>query len=1207
MRVTFKKLFALLVLASAIHFSPTAAHGQAISQNGGSIEGTITDPSGAAIPGATVVIASPDTGYTHTLQTGKTGFYSLGPLVPGTYTVTVSAPSFSGLADTKVVHTGTATSGDEKLTVGSKDQIITVTAGSLQVNTDQVGVAGIVTREQIEDLPINGRNILDVAQIQPGVILQSGQTFDPTKSGYSAISVNGVNGRTTRILVDGQDISDETVGTTLFNVPSGAVDEFQLNRSTQDVSGSVTSTGQVLISTQSGTNKFHGNGFYNFQDYRAGFADVNAAPAPFQRNQFGGYVGGPIFKDKLFFFGGIERIKQDDSSPANSNSHFQDIINRYPTVPDPFRDTFSILRLDYTAPHGIHLFARATYSVNAADGSAGFTPYSIFKNQDNVPALVGGADFTTGKFTHSVRYGYEKFVNAIADATVGFGNSIYNPSLITGYSIELVGGIDAGQNELAPQKTFQSDKQFRYDGTWTKGAHTLKYGGELNRINEGGYAPFFGGSLYTDVSTSSRFVLANCGNVEGAAPCTEDPLNGYKPAEYLIGNGNGVFSERPAFGLPGGGQFSWRIGAYVADTWKVTQSFTLQAGIRWSVDTDRANQDVPTPLCSQVDPSLQFAGCTGNTPLFDQFGPGEGLGQSTRQPWKNFGPQAGFVFSPGSHRLSLRAGSGIYFEDNLFNNGSNARTPIITAQGEYFNYGVAVYNSPNIVLPGYGSISALASDGSTCTTPGVGDCTSVTNLFQESVLQASAVINNLKTKYDAASKIPEPNSSFIGTGGGLNAANIYGGPYKSPYSIQVNAGVEYQLSKGLIASVDFIHSATLKVPQTVDTNHLGAARFLNKTAALNAITAVAGGTDSASIDAAIRNGATIDDFAGAGLDSAADYLGGYPASYALGTTPDMGAAFPGANANVGAGKFILPVGKAGYDALQIVLQEEKAHPLPGIVKSTAQISYNFSRAITTSKGGSNQFFAGSGPWNQDHVTEFMGRSDLDHTNQLSIATSLGIKYGLQVGVVGHFFSAPPSSLNLPGDTTGAGQIFKTDVDGDGTESDLIPTTNPGDYEHRIKNGGLLQLINQYNSTQAGTLTPAGQALVDAGLFTQPELIALGAVKPALLQAPSNPLKNAATRGFDASVSYPISFNKFHEGLSIIPGVTMYNVANMTNYNGFGGELAPATDAGPASDGLLNGRNSIDTLNPNRITRSSGAGTFDQGGPRTTEFQLKVTF
>jgi hypothetical protein len=323
--------------------------GQAISVNGGSIQGTITDPSGAIIPSASVTITGTDTGFVKTLTTDSAGYYSLGPLIPGNYSVTVVATGFERMVIKTVVRTGTATNGNFKLTLGATTETVEVNAGALQINTDQQGVSDVITSEQIKNLPVNGRNFLDLAQVIPGVILQSGESFDPTKAGYSAISVGGVSGRTTRILLDGQDITDETVGTTIFNVSQGAIGDFQLNRSTQDVSGEVTSTGQVLVSTTSGTNAFHGELFYNFQDHRAMFARAKDGQDPqFQRNQFGGGVGGPILRDKLFFFGNIERIKQDSSSvsPVSSTGLFSAIYAAHPIIPSPYRETYSTVRLD---------------------------------------------------------------------------------------------------------------------------------------------------------------------------------------------------------------------------------------------------------------------------------------------------------------------------------------------------------------------------------------------------------------------------------------------------------------------------------------------------------------------------------------------------------------------------------------------------------------------------------------------------------------------------------------------------------------------------------------------------------------------------------------------------------------------------------------------------------------------------------------------
>lgn len=1188
--------------------------GQAISVNGGSIQGTVTDPSGAVVPAAVVTITGSDTGSVKVVTADSAGFYSVGPLNPGNYTVVIAASGFQKLSVKTVVRTGTATSGNFKLTLGQSSETVEVNAGALQVNTEQAGVSDVITNEQIKSLPVNGRNFLDLAQIQPGVILQSGESFDPTKAGYSAISVGGVSGRTTRILLDGQDITDETVGTTIFNVSQGAINEFQLNRSTQDVSGDITSTGQVLVSTNSGTNAFHGQLFYYFQDYRAAFAaSTGGLNPPFQRNQFGGGVGGPIIKDKLFFFGNIERIKQDSASAAAVGSLFPQISAANPTIPTPYRETYSTIRLDANTFHGSHAFVRANYNVNAVASNFG-NGYQLYANRDNTPGIAAGFDFTTGRFTHSMRGSYEKFHNLISDATAG-NSSIYQgvPGVTLQYTAQK---LFAGPNVLAPQGTFQSDKQFRYDGSWTKGRHNIRFGASMNRIQGGGFAAFYGLAPRTSIGTSTLLlgtVTPNnpngygCNNVVGALPCPNDPANGYSTNQVVMGNGQGFFTEKPNFGLVGGGTGDWRTGAYVADSWKITPSFTLTAGVRYSIDTGRANQDLDTPLCSDVDTSVVDAPCSGAAPLFDVFQ--QGLGKKVNQPYKNFAPQLGFAFSPGDHKTVIRAAYGIFYEGDVFNNTTNARNVLIK-QGAFFDDKVVCGGTNTVTFPGSG--------------PGGGPQTSIdgipiSTLCGESIGAAAPHLRALFDAYQTQTKANALSSNGAFVGQTLDVAGAYGAPYKSPYSQQWNAGIQRELFRGGILSVDYIHNTTLKIGQTIDVNHVGAARTLNVAAAQNAIAKTtasvgcAGGFSSAAITCAIaEKKATITDFAANHLDSANAIYGGTPASY-NGDTVATGAAFPGTNPLLGNGNFILPAGKSGYDALQIVYRQQKSHPLPGIQSTNFQASYSLSKIVsnTNAVGGAGDQFFPSAAFDNDQGTRFMGRSGLDHTNQVTFGGSLVLKYGPQVGLIGHFYSAAPLTLQLDESTGESAAIFQSDVTGDGTFADVAPGTDPGDYMHKIKGNNLNKYIDNYNATQAGRLTPAGQALVTAGLFSQAQLVAANAVQQPIAKTPSSSaLNNSAIRNFDVNFSYPIRLNRLREGLSIEPAIAFYNVANFSNFTGYTGQLISVANAGGPTTGdnqagSINGPSTTGIHDSNRVQR--GSGTFDQGGPRSTEFQLKLNF
>jgi hypothetical protein len=1140
------------------------------------------------VPAATVVITSSGTGQAVTVKTDSAGFYNSGPLVPGNYTIGVSAAGFTQIKATTVVQISSIATDNYKLPVGSNAQVVEVEGNAIQVNSQQSNVQSVITPQQIENLPVQGRNFLDLAQLEPGVQLQSGETFDPTKAGYSALSIGGVSGRTTRILLDGSDITDETVGTTIFNVPSGAIGEFELNRSTGDVSGDITSSGSVFVATPSGTNAFHGQGFYFFQDHNVGFANSGGGVnPPFQRNQFGGYVGGPIIKDKLFFFGDLERIKQDSGQAVTLAPFLAGIQAANPSYGSPFRDTYSVLRLDYNAPKDIHLFVRGNYEVNSVASTFGLG-YSRYANRDNTPGLSAGADFVTGKFTHSFRGGYEKFHNLISDAS---GTGIYNP--IPSIELHIPGsGFYSGPNLLAPQQTYQSEKQFRYDGSWTRGAHTLRYGASMNRILGGGFASFYG--IAPEVVTQPAAAVAN----------PADPTS-YAISFVVLGNGQGYFTEIPAFGAPAGGQGDWRTGAYIADSWKVTPNFTLNAGVRWSRDTGRSDSDLAPIPCSEIDTTV-FATppCAGNQLILDQFGPG--LGDRIRQPNFNFGPQLGIAYAPGAlnGKTILRAGIGLYYENFVFNNVLFDR-PAKLPKGLF----------PAQAVVDCSAVSNLTVNG--VTVPG-GDAASLTTLCSEPVSVSGPGFAAVQTSYQSAVKAAGAAANSIFVGETLSIAQASGlaayAPHQftTPRSVHINFGVEQQIGKGMVISADYLHQVDWKFMQSQDINAVGDARYYDPVAAAAGVNNAVTQCGTASIDGAIAScpglhpsggGVTIADLSALGLGSGVDVTGGGPAGGL--------AAFPGKNGNVGQGIFQYPNGRSAYDALQVQFRMQRTNPAPGLVAANFEASYNYSRFVTTAAGvnGSDQYFQATS-WNWRNPTQNIGPGSLDRPQQVSFGGYATMKYGPQIGLIAHFGSAPPQNMVLDNLSGTGGQLFQTDLFGQGntntnfTPGQLAPGTRPGAYMRDFKGTNLNNYINYFNSTFAGTLTPAGQQVVSSGVLTAAQLAAVGGVVQPLASAPAKALNNDNLKEIDANFQYPIKLSKVREGLSLIPTVAFYNVANFSNY---GTRVNPillnTTDAG--TSGYLNGPSTFADRGQFRTER--GSGTFNLGGPRTTEFQLKLNF
>jgi len=202
-------------------------------------------------------------------------------------------------------------------------------------------------------------------------------------------------------------------------------------------------------------------------------------------------------------------------------------------------------------------------------------------------------------------------------------------------------------------------------------------------------------------------------------------------------------------------------------------------------------------------------------------------------------------------------------------------------------------------------------------------------------------------------------------------------------------------------------------------------------------------------------------------------------------------------------------------------------------------------------------------------------------------------------MIAHFFSALPATLSVPNTNLGAGEIFRTDFTGDGTTQDLLPGTRTGSFGRDIKAGELNGAIASFNNMVAGQPTPAGQALIDAGLFTKAQLVTLGAVAPPVLLAPRGEVGLGSLRSFDLRLSWMHTF--FSDKLTIEPSVGVFNLLNFANF-----DLPPATLGGALDGGAgsVNGTTSNGRV-ANRV--GVGSGVFGLGAPRVVEFGLRLTF
>lgn len=1145
-----KKIWAAWVAVVALMIVFGLPASSLAQESTGSIEGVVTDPTGAVIPGATVTITNKATGRTITLTTSGGGVYVARALQPGHYEVKVEAPGFKTGVREVVVYVGAAASGDIQLEVGSPTEVVTVEAeAELQVNTVEHEVYGVVTERQIDNLPLNGRNFLDLAQLEPGVQIVDGGTFDPTKNQFTGISVAGRSGRVTRIQVDGIDISDETVGTTTQNISQDALQEFQLSQASLDPSTSLASTGAVNIITRSGSNELHGSGFLFYRDEEVAAVPVTMTGIPsidqdlrsaeFDREQGGFRVGGPFIKDKLFWFANGEKTNQD-STTFTRPTNFPNFAG---AVTTPFDENMGLGRLDWNATNALKMFFR--FSHNSNDAATGFggssTCCAPFVNDNNTNVLAIGADWAQGRFSHSWRYGHTSFDNQIT--SIDLGLPIFRAANGQPVSIALNGRRElfTGPNRLAPQSTFQTNDQWKYNGGFIYGNHSLRYGVEFNYIRVNVFAAFFGegpevrGIFSDDIRNQ---IIARGG----------DPLN---PLEYpvsfiIFGNGKGAFSEIANNGRPNGGINNTRFSWYILDSYRVAPNFTLNYGVKYELDTGQVNDDL--------------------------IGPGflervVGFGQSrpTRLDKNNFGPQFGFVWDPtSSGRTVIRGGVGYFYETQIFNNSLFDRTDKLPV-----GLGFSLAIPPFFGIDDQGRL--VASDGRPVSNINVLD------LIGQPIGAVIDQIGELHRAFQAAEQaIPfDPNGPPRLETARNTFAAIFNHDFASPTALHINVGIQHEFRPGFVISIDYVRNWATHVNVVRDFNRNRAANTLDVATAIairdRALERAGYAPGLEGVNQAIADGADFSLFGG------------------------LGNAFPGSFPDEvdGVLDVIMTSGVSEYNALQVRLTGRFTNISPVVRNLFLDVSYALSRFNGLS---TDQDFIVSTPFNDDFLNpRNFGPTTLDRTHQLSVNSIIDLPWGLSLSSIWHLRTALPTTPFLPSIAGGADEIFFSDLDGDGTVNDFLPGAGRGAFGRSIGSvNELNQLISNFNGNFAGQLTPAAQALAAAGVFTADQLRALGFTIQPLSPAPADQVMNDTFITTDVRIAK--TFTLGEERVRIEPMVEIFNLFNVSNFGRLSGELG-------GSPGQING--TPPGARSNKL--GLGSGSFAQGLARSVQFAIRVTF
>jgi hypothetical protein len=673
----------LYLLAVAVMAFPAVARGQA-RMTGADVRGTVRDQTGGAMPGVTVTATNLETNVARTAVSDGEGRFTIPALPPGRYRVGAEISGFVPQAREVPLALGQLADLDFSLRVAGGQEEVVVTAEAPVVDPTHTAVSTVVGQQQIENLPINGRNFISFSVITPGV--STDRTPEQGAAATSGLSFTGQRARSNNIMVDGLDNNDLVVGSVRATFSQEAIREFQVLTNSYSAEFGKASGGIVNIVTKSGTNELHGNAFLFFRDEslnaRAHFekSDVFGNPidrpkAPYSQKQWGATLGGPLRKDRTFFFLSFERNDSTASNFVNIDPTAAAILRTagFPVelgnVPYDFRSTELLGKVDHQWRPNHSLVLRANWSDTTNENVEPFggivarsrgavqlrTDWSLAASETDIlgPHWVSEARLQWGHQHQDINS-----LDPNCGGPCGSDESKGGPTL------EVTGVASVGRQRFTPQPRTNDRFQATETLSFLRGDHSAKAGLDFNWIDNR--------NTRLPLAVGGRYIFSALPAIPGLLPTPITAIQAVAlglPAAYVKGYGNS------------GSDYGYKdVSLFVQDDWRINSRLTLKPGLRYQKQFwDKASYTVSN---------------VGGTTFSYDF-PSDN---------NDIAPRLAAAWDPkGDGKTSVHAAYGLFYDNQI--SGVSAITRIIDGRNgirtlvAIFPSSLAAWNAPGHNLP----------------------------------------------------------------------------------------------------------------------------------------------------------------------------------------------------------------------------------------------------------------------------------------------------------------------------------------------------------------------------------------------------------------------------------------------------------------------------------------------------------------------------